>query len=55
VSSGVRGTSGHHFGRFLNGRWLGGVGIIKEGIVVETGRELGRDGTCHQNDNDSHL
>ena len=55
VSSGVRGPGGHHFGRFLNGRRLGGVRIIKEGIVIETSRELGRDGACHQNDNDSHL
>jgi hypothetical protein len=55
VSSSVSGTGGDNFGRFLYGRRLGGVGVVKEGIVIETSRELGRDGTCHQNDNDSHL
>jgi hypothetical protein len=56
VSGGVSGTSGYHFSRFLDGCRLGGVRIIKERIVIESCRELGRDGACHQNDNDSsHL
>ena len=55
MSCSVSGTGGDDFGRFLYGRRLGGVGVVKEGIVIETSRELGRDGACHQNDNDSHL
>jgi hypothetical protein len=49
----VSGTGGGNFGRFLDGRWLSRVRIVKERIVIPTGRDLGRDGgTGHQDDDD---
>jgi hypothetical protein len=50
----VSGTGGGNFGRFLDGRWLCGERVVKEWIVVPTGRDLGRDGgTGHQDDDDN--
>jgi hypothetical protein len=40
VSCQVSGTGGGNFGRFLDGRWLSRVRIVKERIVIPTGRDL---------------